>query len=725
MIRRFGVPVAAFAVLVAAGCAGGGVTAPSPHVAATPNATTTAAGIAGTSATLRIVIPARPAASASTTRSPKYISFATQSIEIVLTPSGGGSAITVTQNLTPTSPGCQGNLNSSTTCTLHLPGLVPGTYAVSFTTFDGTLDSNNVPTGNVLSANQNVPETIRAGQDNVLAVTLNGVPSAVAVLPSLNSTLTGSQHAGYTLSACFASEPAGTEGITVVGLDADGNIIVGAGAPAPSLGSSDTSKATISTPSTSAPNLFALSGPATPATPGTSFTLSAAVTPLAGSPNTTPISAGILVTLVAGGCPTPSPAPTATPSPTPAPQAATTVQLASSVNPSVSGQSVTFTASIAVVAPGTGSPTGTVTFKDNGTAIGTCSAQAVSSSAASCTIGSLSPGTHPITAVYNGDASFSGSTSNTVSEVVNAASTVTSVTSSVGQSVTGQSVTYTATITVVSPGSGSPTGAVAFKDGATVISGCSTQAVSSGSASCTVSTLSTGPHSITAVYSGDASFTTSTSGPVSHPVSAAVTATALSADVNPSVTGQSVTFEADLTVTPPGSGSPTGAVAFKDGGTTISTCSSQAVSNSSATCTISTLSAGSHTITAAYSGDVNFGGSTSNSVVELVTKATPTVTITASQPGGVGANVQFGISVAGSAISPSGTVNVARQSTPATTIASCVLSGTGGTATCTTSASVGPGTTVFVANYVGDGSYNSASGTSNSLTVQSVRAQPR
>jgi hypothetical protein len=723
MMRRFG-PVAVLAVLVAAGCAGGGgVTAPAPHIAATPTATN-AGSTANASATLRIVIPARPAASASTTRSPKYISFATQSIEIVLTPSGGGSATTVTQNLTPTSPGCQGNLNSSTTCTLHLPGLSPGTYSVSFTTFDGTLDSNNVPTGNVLSANQNVPETILAGQDNVLAVTLNGVPTAVAVLPSANSTLSGSQHAGYSLSSCFATEPAGTEGITVVGLDADGNIIVGAGAPAPSLGSSDTSKATVSTPSTSAPNLFALSGPAAPATPGTSFTLNAVVTPLAGSPNTTPISAGILVTFVASGCPTPSPAPTATPSPTPAPRAATTVQLSSGVNPSVSGQSVTFTASIAVVAPGTGSPTGTVTFQDNGTAIGTCSAQAVSSSAASCTIASLSHGTHPITAVYNGDASFTGSTSNTVSEVVNAASTVTSVTSSVSQSVSGQSVTFTATITVGPPGSGSPTGAVAFKDGATVISGCSSQAVSSSSASCTVSTLSTGAHSITAVYSGDASFSTSTSGSVSHPVSAATTATVLSADVNPSVTGQSVTFTADLTVTPPGSGSPTGAVSFKDGGTVISTCSSQAVSNSAASCTISTLSDGTHTITAVYSGDVNFTGS-SNNLVELVTKASPTVTIIASQPGGTGANVQFGISVAGSAISPTGTVNVARQSTPATTIATCVLAGTGGSATCTTSASVGPGTTAFVANYVGDGSYNSASGTSNSLTVQSVRAQPR
>ena len=36
-----------------------------------------------------------------------------------------------------------------------------------------------------------------------------------------------------------------------------------------------------------------------------------------------------------------------------------------------------------------------------------------------------------------------------------------------------------------------------------------------------------------------------------------------------------------------------------------------------------------------------------------------------------------------------------------------------------------PGTTVFVANYGGDGSYNPASGTSNSLQVQSVRARPR
>ena len=93
--------------------------------------------------------------------------------------------------------------------------------------------------------------------------------------------------------------------------------------------------------------------------------------------------------------------------------AATTTALNSSLNPSVVGQSVTFTATV------TGSsPTGTVQFKDGGSNLG--AAVALTGTSASLTTAALTQGTHSITAVYSGDVNNTTSTSPPVSQVVNA-----------------------------------------------------------------------------------------------------------------------------------------------------------------------------------------------------------------------------------------------------------------------------------------------------------------
>jgi hypothetical protein len=86
----------------------------------------------------------------------------------------------------------------------------------------------------------------------------------------------------------------------------------------------------------------------------------------------------------------------------------TTNALSSSANPSASGQSVTFTATFSSSA---GTPTGTVTFKDNGSAIPTCTNVALSSGQATCTTSSLAVGNHTIEADYSGDANFNSSSS--------------------------------------------------------------------------------------------------------------------------------------------------------------------------------------------------------------------------------------------------------------------------------------------------------------------------
>jgi hypothetical protein len=186
--------------------------------------------------------------------------------------------------------------------------------------------------------------------------------------------------------------------------------------------------------------------------------------------------------------------------------AATTTSLVSSLNPSNSGQSVTFTATVSSLS---GTPTGTVTFNDGATPLGTA---ALSGGQAQLSTSTLSVGTHSITATYNGSATFSTSTSAALMQTVNATivATTTTLTSSLDPSVSGQSVTLTAT---VSPSTA--TGTVTFYDNGTSIGSA---ALSSGTAKLSISTLSVGTHPITATYNGDSKDSSSTSNIVSQNV---------------------------------------------------------------------------------------------------------------------------------------------------------------------------------------------------------------
>ena len=198
----------------------------------------------------------------------------------------------------------------------------------------------------------------------------------------------------------------------------------------------------------------------------------------------------------------------------------TATSVATSGTPSVSGQSVTFTATVTVVGPGSTAvayPTGTVMFMDGSTQIGTgtLAVSPLGNDEASYTTFTLSTGSHTITAVYNGDENFNGTLyATTVTQVVGMANTATSVATSGSPTVPGQSVTFTATVTVADPGStavASPTGTVTFYDDGTSI-GTGTLAVVNGldQASYTTSALGTGSNTITAAYtSGDVNFNTS------------------------------------------------------------------------------------------------------------------------------------------------------------------------------------------------------------------------
>jgi hypothetical protein len=180
--------------------------------------------------------------------------------------------------------------------------------------------------------------------------------------------------------------------------------------------------------------------------------------------------------------------------------AATTTTLSSSLNPSTYGQAVTFTA---VVTSGLGAPPDgeTVTFKKGTAVLGT---GALSGGSASFTTSTLTGRDNIITAAYGGDPKFAGSISNAVKQVVNKASTTTTLVSSQNPSNVGQSVTFTATVTPQF--GGKVNGTVTFYDGTTALK---TMFVKGGVAKFTTSTLTSGAHTITATYNGSNSFDSS------------------------------------------------------------------------------------------------------------------------------------------------------------------------------------------------------------------------
>src|SRR5207302_1089609 len=277
--------------------------------------------------------------------------------------------------------------------------------------------------------------------------------------------------------------------------------------------------------------------------------------------------------------------------------------------PSVTGQAVTLTAVVSPVAPGTGVPTGTVTFRDGATVLGTVT---LVNGSASLVTSTLAVGSHSLTAAYSGGGNFLASTSAVVAHTVNPGSTSTSLTSTPNPSTLGQTVTLSATVSAVAPAVGVPTGTVTFRDGATALA---TVNLVNGSASFSLATLTPGSHSLTAVYNGSASFAGSTSAVVNHVVNAGNSSTSLTSAPNPSTTGQTVALTATVSAVAPATGTPTGTVTFRDGATVLNTVT---LVNGSASFQTAALAVGSHPLTATYNGSATFATSNSPVVTQIV-----------------------------------------------------------------------------------------------------------
>jgi hypothetical protein len=286
-------------------------------------------------------------------------------------------------------------------------------------------------------------------------------------------------------------------------------------------------------------------------------------------------------------------------------------------NPSNSGATVTLTATVVAASPGSGTPTGTVQFLNGSTSLGT--ATLLSNGTASTTSSAVNVGPNSITAVYQGDSNYNTSTSPVFIQTVLPATTTT-VAASPSPAVVGQPVTLTAG---VSSTAGTPSGSVQFFTGTTSLG---TATLSGGVASLVTTALPFGFNTVTAQYQGSTQFSPSTSAGITVTIQQASTTTALTASPNPAGLGQSVTFTAKVTPAPPSTGgpTPTGSITFMDGTTFLGTGT---LSGGVATFSTSTLTTGTHSVTAIYINDGNYSSSTSPAVVVTVTQASPSVTL--------------------------------------------------------------------------------------------------
>lgn len=395
-------------------------------------------------------------------------------------------------------------------------------------------------------------------------------------------------------------------------------------------------------------------------------------------------------------------------------RADTTLDLTSSANPAFSGAPITYTATIAPVAPGAGTVTGTVQFAVDGDPLG--APVPVSGGQAVSPVTNLQVSSHSITANYSGDANFAGQ-SDSLTQTIVAAQTTTSISSSPNPSVHGQPVVVHAEVAPVAPATGHPTGAIRFiVDGATY----AFVDMVDGAADLTLTGLSTESHTIKAVYlSDDLNFFTSTSETITQVVNKASTKTTVTSSSPTAVFGQPVTFTATVSVLAPGAGSPSGTIVFKDGSTVIGTQPVSSATGEQASITVSNLSVAQHAISAVYSGDDDFNGSTGN-VSQTVTRAQTSTTIASSaNPAASGQGVQFTATVAPvapGAGDPTGTVrffvNGANLGGPVAVV--------NGVASSANFASLTPGVYKITATYSGDGNFVGSNGVLDQGTGQNV-----
>ena len=198
--------------------------------------------------------------------------------------------------------------------------------------------------------------------------------------------------------------------------------------------------------------------------------------------------------------------------------------------------------------------------------------------------------------------------------------------------VAGRSLTFTAAVTNTGASGLTPSGTITFRDltyqdltPITTTLASNVALNSNGQATVNTSSLTAGGpflgnHFITATYGGDANFSAG-SATLIQKVHASGSTTRVSASPNPSGFGEPVTFTAMVTSRTAGAPTPSGMITFRNGSSLLAQL--PLGSDGSASFNTSTLSTGSHTISAKYSSDTVFALSSGNTVQTIGPTPTP------------------------------------------------------------------------------------------------------
>ncbi len=383
-----------------------------------------------------------------------------------------------------------------------------------------------------------------------------------------------------------------------------------------------------------------------------------------------------------------------------------TTTVSPSTTAPVYGQSVTLTATVSGTA-GDPTPTGSVEFLNGDTDLGT---EPLTGGTATLETSQLALGANSITAVYTSTNSYAPSTSSPLALTVVQANTSTAVTYFPTVPVAGQNVTLTATVSPTSPGSGTPTGTVQFFNGSDPLG---TANLTNGVATFTATTLASGANSISAQYEGDSDFVGNTSPVVTVTLATAATSTtAVTYSPSAPVYGGLVTLTATVSPVSPLTETPTGTVNFYNGTTLLG---AGTLSDGTVSLAPLALPTGANSITAVYSGDGTFTGSTSPATNVAVATIGTSTGVSASPTSTV-----FGESVTLTAtVTPDGTGSAAPTGSVTffsgtTSLGSEPISN--GVATLSTSA-LPAGTDAITAKYGGDTNYGSSTSAATTVTV--------
>jgi acetyl esterase/lipase len=370
-------------------------------------------------------------------------------------------------------------------------------------------------------------------------------------------------------------------------------------------------------------------------------------------------------------------------------------------------QPVTFTASVTAAS---GVPSGTVTFSEGATTLGSAPLQ---NGVAELTTATLSEGTHSIVASYAGNASFESSASAPIVHTVVKGKPNITITALSSGLIHGDSASFRVDVSSASNDGRVPAGSVTLSvDGTTAGTGT----LVSGSVTIAVSTLSAGSHTITAVYAGNDEFESATAS-ITQSVAKATTIMSLESDANPATAG--ATVQITIRVSAPDRPSLTvdGSVVVRKDSQVVSEVQ---LTGNTATVAIGPLAAGEYEISASYAGSNGFEAS-SATLTQRVDPPAKTATTTALTQNRATTEVHqpvtFTATVASSNGTPSGTVTFTDE---AATLGTVPLQN--GVAELTTK-TLSEGTHSIVATYSGSESYESSA--SAPLAHRVVKGDPK